>query len=97
MKRNIGFGEFTDAFLKMGRKDNFSYHGLMAIFEYLEQYEKDCGEEIELDVIAICCEYTEYENLQEIMDVYDQIESLEDLRDYTQVIEFDGGIIIQDF
>ena len=92
MKRNIGFGEFTDAFLKMGRKDNFSYHGLMAIFEYLEQYK-----EIELDVIAICCEYTEYENLQEIMDVYDQIESLEDLRDYTQVIEFDGGIIISDF
>ena len=96
MKKNVSCSSFRDAFADYGRTDNFSYEGLTALYNYFVQLEEDCDMEIELDVIAICCEYSEYEDLEEIQGQYD-IDSLEDLRDHTQVIEFDGGIIIQDY
>ena len=57
--------EFRDAFNKMGRGEQFSYKGLIALFDYFEMLEDDIGEPIELDVIAICCEYSEYDNLED--------------------------------
>ena len=62
-----------------------------------EQYEDETGEEIDFDLVAICCDFTEYESFEEIQVHYPQIKDMDDLRDNTQVIEFDGGIIIQDF
>jgi hypothetical protein len=59
MKTTLTFSGFRDAFRAYERMDNFSYEGAKALFEYLEQYEEDTGEELELDVIALCCEYTE--------------------------------------
>lgn len=59
MKTTVNFSAFVYAFRSMNRMDNFSREGLEALFDYLEQYEQDCGEEIELDVIAICCDYAE--------------------------------------
>ena len=79
------------------RKDQFSYNGLVALFEYIESYEIDTASKIEFDPIALCCEYTEYENLKELQGEYEDIKDLDDLRDHTQVIEFDGGIIIQNY
>ena len=29
------------------------------MFDYLEQYEEDTGEELKLDVIALCCDFAE--------------------------------------
>ena len=75
----------------------FSRAGAMALFEYLESYEQDCDIEIEYDPVRFRCEFTEYSDLEEIQGVYDYIADLEDLRYHTSVIEFDGGIIIQDF
>lgn len=56
---------FRDEFRACGRADQFSYDGLGILFAYFEQYEEDTGEPIELDVIAICCEFSEdsYENI----------------------------------
>jgi hypothetical protein len=65
MKQTITRGDFHDAFEKMGRKDNFSYDGLDALFEYLEDYEEGTGEEMELDVIALCCDFFEYDTALE--------------------------------
>jgi len=101
MKKTIYFNDFERAFKGYGREDNFSYEGLRALFEYLEQYEEDCDQEIELDVIAICCEYTE-DSIQNIADNYgiegDREEILETLMYNTQVIEVDeDNIIIQDY
>lgn len=50
---------FVDAFNAAGRKDQFSYDALRVLFDYIEQVEDDTGEEWELDVIAICCDYAE--------------------------------------
>ena len=110
MKRTINFGDFCDAFFNMGRKDQFSYNGKKALFEYFENLEQDTGDEMELDVIALCCEFTEYDNALDAGLIYNgllNVESLtedekeknalEFLRDNTLAITFDGGIIIQDF
>lgn len=70
MKQNIGFSQFTDAFHDMGRGDQFTYEGKRALFNYLEQLEDDMGEEIELDVIALCCDYTEYPSAWDAMKEY---------------------------
>lgn len=59
MKTTISKYDFERAFVDADRKDNFSYEALGLLFDYFEQYEDDTGEEIELDVIAICCEYNE--------------------------------------
>lgn len=54
------------------RPNNFSYEGLEVLFNYLEQYEQDTGERLELDVIALCCDYQEL-SLSELLSSYDDI------------------------
>jgi hypothetical protein len=69
MKTTVNFSEFRDSFQQI-RPDNFSYEGLRHLFSWLEQYEEDTGEEVELDVIAICCDFSE-DTFQNIADQYD--------------------------
>ena len=57
MKQSITFSSFVDAFHAYNRYDSFGYDALRVIFDYLEEYEESTGEEFELDVIAICCDY----------------------------------------
>lgn len=70
MKQEVGFNAFCDGF-SPNRENNFSYEGKRALFDYLEQYEEDCGQEIELDIVALCCEYVEYENVEEYLKDYE--------------------------
>lgn len=89
---------FREAFRLAGRNDQFSYAGLECLFDYFEEYSEDIGEPFELDVIAICCDYTEatWEEIAEDyridLDHCDDDEEryeavLEYLQDNTQVIE----------
>lgn len=64
MKQSVNFSMFVDAFRSV-RPDNFSYEGLEVLFDYFESYEEETGHEIELDVIAICCEYSECDKQSE--------------------------------
>jgi hypothetical protein len=59
MKTTIDFSDFREAFRRYGREDSYSPAGLRALFDHFEQYEDDTGQEVELDVIAICCDYDE--------------------------------------
>lgn len=59
MKTTISVYDFRDAFHKAGRGKQFSYDGLGILFEYLEEVEESCGEEFELDVIGLCCDFAE--------------------------------------
>ena len=54
--------DFHDAFRDAGREDQFTYEALDELFEYYEQLEQELGEQIELDPVAICCEWSEYES-----------------------------------
>ena len=87
MKTSINLSDFRQAFVNYDRKDTFSYEGYEALFNELEEYEDSCDTEIELDVIVLCCEYTEYENLEELQGNYTDIESMEDLQNNTIVID----------
>ena len=96
MKNTINFYAFEREFEQCGRGNQFTREGLRALFNYLEEYEQDCGEEIELDVIALCCEYVEYEDMDEFHGDYDKDDypDLETLRSSTQVIEIDEDSFI---
>ena len=111
MKTTVSFSDFCDAFRAYDRQDTYSYEGKQALFEWFKQYEEDCGEEVELDVIAICCDFSEYADpvdciesvgydcdLSECEDEEErQYTALEFLEDNTIVITHASGIIIQDF
>ena len=98
MFQQINEYDFIRAFEQV-RPDNFSRAGLSALYEYFEQLEEDIGNPIELDVIAICCDFNEYENLAEFQEDYgDDYESIEDIEHATQVIMIDDtSFIIQVF
>ena len=98
MIQTICFSNFVDSFSDT-YKNNFSYEGKQALFNYLEELEEETGEQIELDPIALCCDYSEYENLDELRADYQDIKDMDDLRDHTQVIEIEGTdrFIIQQF
>lgn len=59
MKQTVTEYDFRRAF-EAQRPNNFSVGGLGALYRYIEDLEEETGEEVELDVIAICCDYCEY-------------------------------------
>jgi hypothetical protein len=58
MKQTITRSTFIQAFVQQ-RPENFTREALHMLYDYFEQYELETGEEVELDVIAICCDYSE--------------------------------------
>ena len=102
MKQTINLHQFREGFRLMGRKDNFSYAGLERLFDYLEQLGDDIGEELEFDVIALCCDYSEHtlEDLNSESRHYEGVqwdtleEAIEWLEDRTTVIPVDGDTVI---
>lgn len=83
-----------------GYKNSFSYEGAQALQLYLEQLSDGIGENIEFDPIGWACEYSEYkdyEGFQNDTGGYDDITNLDEVRDRTEVIEFDGGLIVRNF
>jgi hypothetical protein len=105
MKQTITEYQFVDAFRLCGRETQFSVPARRALFDYLESFEHDSGTELELDPIGICCEFAEYPCALEAAKVYglelrgddEESRALEWLREKTQVVEFEGGIVIQNF
>lgn len=90
MIKTINKSDFTTAFHRAGRGDNFTYEGLIALYDYLEEYEDSTGQQIELDVIAICCDFNEYEDLAEFQEDYgDDYQTMEDIEYQTVVIKSD--------
>ena len=91
MKEYVNEHTFRERFMGSDYyKNNFSYGGLHALFEYIEQVEDDIGEEFEFDMVGICCDYTEYENLNDFNADYrndDKIYTLDDIREETELIE----------
>ena len=68
MKQTINFNDFYKAF-QDSRPSNFDKAGLEILFNSIEQFEEDTGVETELDVIALCCEFTQA-SIKEIRDAF---------------------------
>lgn len=96
MKQTINFYDFSNAFHKADRGDQFTYSGLRAIFDYIEEYEDSADEEVELDVIAICCEYSEYDSIADFWLEYYQEDypDMDAIEYHTQVITIDEEAFI---
>ena len=74
MKQTVSEWDFIEAFRQAGRGEQFTIEGLSALFKEFEDFEDSTGEEIELDVIAICCDYTEYSNFAEFNSNYNLLD-----------------------
>jgi hypothetical protein len=90
MKTTVTRSDFHRAFEAI-RPSNFSYAALDALFDHFEELEQGAGIEIELDVIAICCEFTE-ETYEQIRESYEMSENATEeiiqayLHDHTHVV-----------
>ena len=81
MYKLLNQDNFIDAFQLAGRDKQFSFEGKVALYNWLEEN----IENYELDVIAICCEFSEYEDLEEFHQDFDpedypDIEAIENTR-----------------
>lgn len=76
MKTTLSTSDIAHA---LHRDDNaaWSWDGAKALAEYLEEYEQSTGEEMELDVCAIRCDFSESESLQDWIVEYQGVETLE--------------------
>ena len=66
MKQTANLSVFIDAFQEADRTGCFSYAGKEALFNHLTEVDED----IELDIIALCCGYTEFIDIREFVEVY---------------------------
>jgi hypothetical protein len=99
MKQTVHLEDFRRSFKDI-RPNNFSHQGLNTLYENLIQYEDDTGEELDLDIIAICCDYTEFKSLKDFQDNYNDVyKSIEDIEDRTDVIQIPDSeaFIIRNF
>lgn len=95
MKQSVSLCEFKSAFRGSQYENKFSYDGLQALFNYLEEYEEETGEELELDIVALCCDFSEYESLEEFRETYSSdYETMEDIENETTVIYIGNGRFI---
>lgn len=73
MKCTLDLNDFQNAFDRL-RPNNFSYEALGVLFDYLEELDPD----MELDVIAICCDYCE-DTMDDIIHSYSiDVEDMDD-------------------
>jgi len=97
MKRSVSFYDFERAFAET-RPNHFTRAGLAALFDYLEAFEAETGEEIELDVISLCGDFAEYKNIAEFNRDYGTNYKSRDEISETIIIDVDGeAFIIQVF
>ena len=73
---------------------SWTYEDAEALYDYYEQYSDDTGEDVELDRVALRCEWTRADSIDEVIEDYDDIEDLEDLQQRTDVIQHDGGVLL---
>ena len=98
----MNFYDFSRWF-EQNRPNDFSRAGLRALFDYFEEFEEDTGQEWEFDGIALCCDFTEYDNLDEFKanytcEEYQDIEDWEGINDYTITIPVgEKSFLIQNF
>ncbi len=85
---------------------DFSYKGLRVLFDYLNELSDDDENPYKLNVISLCCDYSEYKDLKEYLkdyptelkkDNYPDIEDFweaveEEINEKTTLIKFDEDL-----
>ena len=105
--------DFVNEFDKYNRSENFSIEAREALFDYYDDFSEKTGEDFEMDVISICCDWSELslENARnehshlfdqdELADCEDDEEKMDYiesvLSDETFVIRLSETLLIQSF
>ena len=90
--------QFVERLMKI-RPENFSPKAARNLFYWYEDLSEGIGENIEFDPIAICVEWSEYENHKEALEELG-LESIDELYDRTVVLPVEEGtekILVQDY
>ena len=106
--QTVNESDFVRAFEEYNRAENFSVNARRHLFSYFDELSDETGEPFELDVIAICCEWSEYSTAVEAAKEYGWDDDADDdddaeraamawLEYRTQVIECDDSVVIQCF
>jgi|TARA_R110002074_G_scaffold328165_1_gene498656 hypothetical protein len=96
--QTVNSSQFHAEFHAYNRAQQFSYEAREALFDHLEELSESTDEPVVLDVICLCCEWTEYSCIGEVIDNYNHVQSIEDLARYTQIIDLeDGALLILNF
>jgi len=92
MIKTLTRGDFSDEFYKMGRGNQFTHDALTALFEYYEELDPM----YDLDVIEICCDWSEYNSIYELDTEYGY--GIDELKENTTVIDLPlGHYLVQNF
>ena len=86
--------DFIRAFDECGRGNNFSFEAREALYEYLEDLSENLGEGIELDVIAICCEFSEI-TFDEVLEEQGEDDEDDALDEFERQLEEDHGWVVR--
>lgn len=94
---NLDVSEFVNLFDQYSRSENFSVLGREALYRYFEGLSDDIGEDIQIDIIALCCEWSECKEDELVMvygylvddDEPDVEDILSELENHTAIIQVD--------
>ena len=104
MKQTINLSQFRDEFNAI-RPNNFTFEGLEILYDYVEEMIPD----FDLDVIALCCDFSEGTVEELIRDFSIDCDDVEDdeidahvldyINDHSVVlgVTYDGSIVYQNF
>ena len=62
--------QLEQLFRERGRENYFSYEGFNALYDYLDEYSDEVGEDFKIDVIGLCCDFTEYSSWEKLYNNY---------------------------
>ena len=88
--------QFVEAFEAV-RPNDFRRMALVALFHHYNEYCMCVEENVEMDPVAMSCEWAEYDSKDEALEAYDGHETLESLMDETDVIVGEDFVLVKNF
>lgn len=79
--KTVNFDDFYESFHKVKRGTQFSYGALKGLYHYYNELSEEIGEPYELDVIDICCDWTEYTLAEYNSDFYTEHEDFDAIKE----------------
>lgn len=96
MNLEITRESFRDLFAKYGRQNQFSYEGINALYDELE--DAHAGD-YSIDIVSLCCDYAEYASFEEFKRETGETKykNVKELAEAQTVIKYDGGLIVKNY
>lgn len=86
MYQSVNFYDFLREFRGRGRGDRFSRAAMQLLFDWYEELEEGSGSPIKLNVIGICCDWSEM-TAEELESQYPFLVDWDEWREYEDLDE----------